>query len=107
SIRRYRDERALYPQDGLRPRADHVDSLHALGALSLVVWTLIIVTSIKYVSLAMRIDNGGEGGILALMALLGVRRRRRPVVIAVGLLGAALLYGDGAITPAISVLAAL
>ena len=87
--------------------AGYIDSLHALGALSLVVWTLIIVTSVKYVSLAMRIDNGGEGGILALMALLGVRRRRRPVVIAVGLLGAALLYGDGAITPAISVLAAL
>jgi len=78
----------------------------ALGALSLIVWTLIVVTSIKYVAFAMRIDNDGEGGILALMALLGVSRRHRPIIAAVGLLGAALIYGDGAITPAISVLSA-
>src|SRR5580693_1978765 len=55
----------------------------------------------------MRVDNDGEGGILALMALLGVKRERRPVIVAVGLFGAALIYGDGAITPAISVLSAL
>ena len=79
----------------------------ALGSLSLIVWTLIIVTSVKYVALAMRVDNDGEGGILALMSLLGVRRARRPIIVAVGLLGAALIYGDGAITPAISVLSAL
>ena len=79
----------------------------ALGSLSLIVWTLIIVTSVKYVALAMRVDNDGEGGILALMSLLGVKRARRPVIVAVGLLGAALIYGDGAITPAISVLSAL
>jgi KUP system potassium uptake protein len=78
-----------------------------LGVLSLLIWTLIIVTTIKYVSVAMRIDNDGEGGILALMALLGVNRARRPAIIAFGLLGAALIYGDGAITPAISVLSAL
>jgi KUP system potassium uptake protein len=78
-----------------------------LGALSLVVWTLIIVTTVKYVTVAMRIDNDGEGGILALMALLGVKRERRPTIVAVGLFGAALIYGDGAITPAISVLSAL
>jgi KUP system potassium uptake protein len=78
-----------------------------LGILSLVVWTLIIITSIKYVSFAMRVDNDGEGGILALMSLLGVKRQHRPVIIAVGLFGAALIYGDGAITPAISVLSAL
>ena len=77
-----------------------------LGALSLIVWTLIIVTSLKYVAVAMRIDNDGEGGILALMSLLGVKRHR-PAIVAVGLLGAALIYGDGAITPAISVLSAL
>jgi KUP system potassium uptake protein len=77
-----------------------------LGVLSLIIWTLIIVTSIKYVSFAMRIDNDGEGGILALMSLLGVKRHR-PAIVAVGLLGAALIYGDGAITPAISVLSAL
>ena len=74
-----------------------------LGVLSLVIWTLIIVTTIKYVSVAMRVDNEGEGGILALMSLLGVKRQHRPVIIAVGLFGAALIYGDGAITPAISV----
>jgi KUP system potassium uptake protein len=78
-----------------------------LGVLSLVIWTLIVVTTIKYVSVAMRVDNDGEGGILALMSLLGVTRRHRPVIIAVGLFGAALIYGDGAITPAISVLSAL
>jgi KUP system potassium uptake protein len=54
----------------------------------------------------MRVDNDGEGGILALMSLLGVKREQRPVIVAAGLLGAALIYGDGAITPAISVLSA-
>src|SRR5467141_5237630 len=78
-----------------------------LGSLSLIIWTLIVVTTIKYVSVAMRVDNDGEGGILALMALLGVKRERRPIIVAVGLFGAALIYGDGAITPAISVLSAL
>jgi len=78
-----------------------------LGALSLVIWTLVVVTTIKYVTIAMRIDNDGEGGILALMALLGIKRERRPAIVAVGLFGAALIYGDGAITPAISVLSAL
>ena len=79
----------------------------ALGALSLVIWTLVVITTIKYVAIAMRIDNDGEGGILALMALLGVKRERRPTIVAVGLFGAALTYGDGTITPAISVLSAL
>ena len=83
------------------------DPAATLGALSLVIWTLIVVTSIKYVSFAMRVDNDGEGGILALMSLLGVKRQHRPVIVAVGLFGAALIYGDGAITPAISVLSAL
>ena len=55
----------------------------------------------------MSIDNDGEGGILALMSLLGVKRHRRPAIVLAGLLGAALIYGDGAITPAISVLSAL
>ena len=79
----------------------------AFGILSLIIWTLIIVTTIKYVSVAMRVDNDGEGGILALMTLLGVKRQHRPLIIALGLFGAALIYGDGAITPAISVLSAL
>ena len=83
------------------------DATATLGALSLVIWTLIIVTSVKYVGFAMRVDNDGEGGILALMSLLGVKQRYRPGIVALGLFGAALIYGDGAITPAISVLSAL
>jgi KUP system potassium uptake protein len=79
----------------------------AIGMLSLIVWTLLITTSIKYVAVVMRADNDGEGGILALMSLLGIRHGERVVVIGIGILGAALLYGDGAITPAISVLSAL
>jgi KUP system potassium uptake protein len=78
-----------------------------LGVLSLIIWTLIVITSIKYVTVAMRVDNDGEGGILALMSLLGVKRQARPAIVALGLFGAALIYGDGAITPAISVLSAL
>jgi KUP system potassium uptake protein len=81
----------------------------ALGILSLIVWTLIITVSIKYCLLVMRADNHGEGGILALMSLVGANSlsgRRRWLVV-MGLLGAALIYGDGVITPAISVLSAL
>ena len=78
-----------------------------LGALSLIVWTLIIITSVKYITLAMRVDNDGEGGILALMALLRMRNVRQALVVFIGLFGAALIYGDSAITPAISVLSAL
>ena len=85
----------------------HPDPETTLGALSLIVWTLIVVTSVKYVSVAMSIDNEGEGGILALMSLLGVRRRSRSFIVLAGLFGAALIYGDGVITPAISVLSAL
>jgi KUP system potassium uptake protein len=83
------------------------DAGTVLGALSLVLWTLFIITTVKYVSFAMRVDNDGEGGILALMALLGVKKKQRPAIVALGLFGAALIYGDGAITPAISVLSAL
>jgi KUP system potassium uptake protein len=79
----------------------------ALGMLSLITWTLIIITSIKYVAVVMRADNDGEGGILALMSLIGIKHGERWGVIALGILGAALLYGDGAITPAISVLSAV
>lgn len=78
-----------------------------LGTLSLIFWTLIIITSVKYVGFAMRINNDGEGGILALMSLLAVKKHQRPTIVAIGLFGAALIYGDGAITPAISVLSAL
>src|ERR1700732_1933056 len=83
------------------------DANVVLGTLSLVLWTLFIITTVKYVSFAMRVDNDGEGGILALMALLGVKKQQGPTIVAFGLFGAALIYGDGAITPAISVLSAL
>ena len=66
-----------------------VDAQSALGVLSLLVWTLFVVTTIKYVNIAMRIDNDGEGGILALMALLGIKAHKRPTIVALGLFGAA------------------
>lgn len=89
-------------QTGATPDANMI-----LGSLSLVLWTLFIITTVKYVGFAMRIDNDGEGGILALMSLLGVKKHNRPTIVAIGLFGAALIYGDGTITPAISVLSAL
>lgn len=85
----------------------HPGKAAVLGSLSLIVWTLLIITSIKYVNIAMRIDNDGEGGILALMSLLTRGPVKRAFIVACGLMGAALIYGDGAITPAISVLSAL
>jgi KUP system potassium uptake protein len=85
-----------------------IDRETAFGSLSLVVWALIITISLKYCLLVMRADNHGEGGILALMSLTRLRwRGRKWPLIACGLFGAALLYGDGIITPAISVLSAL
>jgi KUP system potassium uptake protein len=82
-----------------------------LGVVSLIFWSLIIVISIKYAILIMRADNHGEGGILALLALVSPQRarqsRRHAVMVVIGLIGATLLYGDGAITPAISVLSAI
>jgi KUP system potassium uptake protein len=81
----------------------------ALGILSLIVWTLIVTISIKYCLFVMRADNRGEGGILALMSLIGANGFQRgfKLLTGMGLLGAALIYGDGIITPAISVLSAL
>jgi len=81
----------------------------ALGILSLIIWTLLLTVSIKYCLFVMRADNRGEGGILALMSLVGANGfvPGVRVLTAMGLLGAALIYGDGAITPAISVLSAL
>jgi KUP system potassium uptake protein len=81
----------------------------ALGVLSLIVWTLIVTISIKYCLFVMRADNRGEGGILALMSLIGANGFTPgfKLFTGMGLLGAALIYGDGVITPAISVLSAL
>ncbi|WP_420342354.1 potassium transporter Kup [Paenirhodobacter sp.] len=81
---------------------------NVLGVLSLIVWALVLIVSVKYVLILMRADNDGEGGTLSLLALaqraLG---RPRPAILLLGMLGAALFYGDAAITPAISVLSAL
>src|SRR4051812_16813177 len=86
-------------------------SAAVLGVVSLILWALILIISIKYALLIMRADNRGEGGIVALLALLSARNARpgtwRAQLLIVGLVGAALLYGDGAITPAISVLSAI
>jgi len=84
---------------------------NVLGVLSLVIWTLIVIVSVKYLGFVMRADNKGEGGILALMTLTRPRDASGPGsrgwwIVVLGLIGAALLYGDGVITPAISVLSA-
>jgi KUP system potassium uptake protein len=91
---------------GTRPISD----LEILGCLSLIFWSLIMIVTIKYVMLVMRADNRGEGGILALMALAlrSVKTQRmRHLVALVGIGGACLFFGDGVITPAISVLSAI
>ncbi len=96
--------RAASPAGTIAPEA-------VLGVVSLIFWSLIIVISIKYAILIMRADNHGEGGILALLALVSPQRarqsRRHAVMVVIGLVGATLLYGDGVITPAISVLSAI
>ncbi|ACA15074.1 K potassium transporter [Methylobacterium sp. 4-46] len=88
------------------PRAEAV-----VGSVSLILWALVLIVSIKYAILIMRASNKGEGGIVAMLALLGARhappRSWRAMLLVLGLVGAALLYGDGAITPAISVLSAI
>jgi KUP system potassium uptake protein len=84
---------------------------NVLGILSLILWSLVVVVSVKYVGFVMRADNRGEGGIMALIALaLGDAQgnpRREKFIIIIGILGAAMFYGDGMITPAISVLSAV
>jgi KUP system potassium uptake protein len=81
---------------------------NVLGVLSLIFWALILIITVKYLLLVLRADNEGEGGILALMALvLPKRGRAHTIILVMGLFGAALLYGDGTITPAISVLSAV
>ena len=95
-------------ESAVAPTHDNV-----LGILSLIFWALILIVSVKYLVFVLRADNRGEGGILALMALAFPERekdtspRTKWVLIAFGLFGAALLYGDGLITPAISVLGAM
>src|SRR4029450_6752053 len=80
---------------------------NVLGVLSLILWSLLLIISIKYLILILRADNRGEGGILALATLVGEVVRRGKSLFLLGLFGAALLYADGMITPAISVLSAV
>src|ERR1700690_2210217 len=63
----------------------HPDAAATLGALSLILWTLFLVTTVKYVNFAMRIDNDGEGGVIALISLIAVKARSRPAIVAIGL----------------------
>ena len=86
------------------------DPFEVLGILSLIFWSLVLIVTVKYVLLVMRADNRGEGGILALMALaqrLAGGPRARAALALVGIVGACLFFGDGVITPAISVLSAV
>ena len=85
----------------------HPTPLNVLGILSLFFWALMLVIVLKYLTFVMRADNHGEGGILALLALLRGDRLRTSALVSFGIFGAALLYGDGVITPAISVLSAM
>lgn len=104
----------LYALKEAAKAAAHGSTLsHAavLGVASLILWALLLIISLKYALLILRADNRGEGGIVALLALLHARHAQpgtwRAHLLVVGLVGAALLYGDGAITPAISVLSAI
>ena len=98
----YAIKECFAPQHGLPPTPANV-----LGILSLVLWSLLVVIVVKYLTFIMQADNRGEGGILALMALLSPAGGASPGLVSLGLFGAALLYGDGVITPAISVLSAI
>jgi len=102
----YAFRESFHPTHGIA-----VTPANVLGVLSLIFWSLIIVISIKYLALVLRADNRGEGGIMALTALVSAPteevRGRRWVLVVTGLFGAALLYGDSMITPAISVLSAV
>lgn len=88
--------------------ADGISRPEILGVLSLALWALIVVVTLKYVVFLMRMDNNGEGGVLSLMALAErATQRKWPVVLLLGATGAALFYGDAIITPALSVLSAV
>jgi len=101
----YAIKECFSPAHGLPISRDNI-----LGILSLILWSLILVVTIKYLLLIIRLDNEGEGGIMALMELVRPKISNRfsyIAVIALGLFGASLLYGDGVLTPAISVLSAV
>ncbi|MBX3580611.1 MAG: potassium transporter Kup [Rhizobiaceae bacterium] len=84
------------------------DRTDILGVLSLIIWSLTVIVTVKYVTFVLRADNRGEGGTLSMMALVQATfAKRSPLILVVGILGAALFYGDAVITPAISVLSAV
>ena len=104
----YAMKECFRPGIGVAPTVENV-----YGVLSLIVWTLTLIVSVKYILFVLRADNRGEGGVLALLALIQQRfstttgKLRVATLVTLGLLGAALLYGDGVITPAITVLSAI
>ena len=89
----------------------HPDHAGVYGVISLVVWTIVLVVSVKYVAFVMRADNRGEGGIMALVALVqeltACDRRLKVILVAIGIAGVALFFGDGTVTPAISVISSV
>src|SRR5436190_23801115 len=94
----------------LGPHPLAVDSLHIFGVLSLIFWSLMMIVTVKYVAVAMRADNKGEGGSFALLSLIARHlegARRKAALVMLGVLAAALFYGDAMLTPAISVLSAV
>ncbi len=98
----------LYAMQAVVGAVGPIDRATALGIFSAITWALLLTISFKYCVLVLRADNAGEGGILALMSLVsGEKSRPRWILTSMGLFGAALIYGDGALTPAISVLSAL
>ena len=95
-------------REALRPAAaDGLTQAEILGVVSLLIWALVLIVTLKYVLFLLRADNRGEGGILALFALVQSAPRRMGVVFALGVAGAALFFGDAILTPAISVLSAI
>lgn len=98
----YAMRECFYGEHGVAPNPGNI-----LGVLSLILWSLIFIISVKYLILILRADNRGEGGILALATLVSEVVRRGKFLFLLGLFGAALLYADGMITPAISVLSAV
>jgi KUP system potassium uptake protein len=96
-------------QASLHSMGSGADRVGVVGIVSLIFWALTLIVSLKYVTIVMNADNDGEGGILALVALVTGKDRsgRLSALVVIGVVGAALLYGDGVITPAISVLSAM
>ncbi|HJU66008.1 MAG TPA: potassium transporter Kup [Gemmatimonadaceae bacterium] len=104
----YAIKEAFHPSHGVQSSAENV-----YGVLSLILWSLTLIVSVKYIMFVLRADNRGEGGTLALLALIqqrlhrGVDARRNAILVALALFGTSLLFGEGIITPAISVLSAV